>query len=105
MLPRLVPDTYVDTLEEAIAEVERRRRTAPMATDAFTRYAESPYGGFRVFTVSRSLAMEVLSGLAEHGLLVFPDGRSPLSRDAPRRCPAEESRINRARGGLGVLFG
>ena len=77
LLPRLVPDTYVDTLKEAIAEVERRW-TAPMATDAFTRYAESPYGGFRVFTVSRSLAMEVLTGLAEDGILTPTAGRSPV---------------------------
>lgn len=78
LLPRLVPDTYVDTLKEAIAEVERRR-TAPMATDAFTRYAESPYGGFRVFTVSRSLAMEVLTGFAEDGILAPTAGRSPIA--------------------------
>lgn len=79
LLPRLVPDTYVDTLKEAIAEVERRR-TAPTAADAFTRYAESPYGGFRVFTVSRSLAMEVLAGLAEDGVLTPTVGRSPVAR-------------------------
>lgn len=72
-LPRAVPDSYFDTAEEALDEVARRR-TGPMAGDSFTRVVESPYGGYRVLTVSKSLAMEVMSGLAEDGVI------APLDR-------------------------
>ncbi len=67
LLPRLIPDSYLDTIEEALEEVEKRR-AAPVSADAVTRFVESPYGGFKVFTISRMLAMELL---AEHGLSMF----------------------------------
>ena len=68
ILPRVIQDSYVDDIEEALEEVEKRR-ASPVAVDAVTRIIESPYGGFRVFTVSRSLAIEIFTGLAEEGML------------------------------------
>ena len=75
LLPRLVPDAYFDTVEEALAEVEERRN-GPLGGDAVTRTLPSPYGGFRVLTVSRRLAMAVLSGLAEQGVVIASPGGS-----------------------------
>jgi hypothetical protein len=76
LLPRLVPDAYVDTLQQAIAEVEGKRTA--LGPDAVVRFVKSRYGGFRVFAVSRRLAMEILTGLAEDGALT--PGGGPASR-------------------------
>ncbi len=59
MLPRLAPDFHCDTVGEALAEVSRRK-ASPIAEDAATRFDRSPYGGYRVFTVSLSFAMDML---------------------------------------------
>ncbi len=53
MLPRLTPDVFVDTIKEALEEVERRH-AMPAAPDALTRYTKSPYGGYQVYSVSRT---------------------------------------------------
>ena len=71
ILPRLVPDSYHDTRQEAFEEASRRK-TSPPAPDAVTRIDESPYGGYRVYTVSLSLAMEVFTDMAESGVLPEP---------------------------------
>ena len=62
-LPRLVPDGYYDSIEEAYEE-SRRRKASPPADDAVTRVVESPYGGFRVFTISMEFAIDVLGDQA-----------------------------------------
>ena len=50
LLPRLLPDFYCETLEEAFDEAARRRATRTL-DDAVTRWEKSPYGGYRVITV------------------------------------------------------
>lgn len=74
LLPRLIPDSYFGSLEDAMSEVEKRK-SSQMSADALTRISESRYGGFRVFTVSRSVVLDYLVGQAEYDLLdptVFP---------------------------------
>ena len=70
ILPRLIPDAHCATWEEAFEEAGRRK-ASPVAPDAVTRLDESPYRGFRVYTVSLRLAMEVFADMAESG--VAPD--------------------------------
>lgn len=57
-LPRLVPDGYYDTFEEAYEE-SLRRKASPPTNDAVTRVVNSRYGGYAVFTVSMTLALEM----------------------------------------------
>ena len=59
IFPRLLPDAFCDTLEETVAEVSRRKASPP-ASDAVTRFDESPYGGYHVYTVSLEFAMETV---------------------------------------------
>ncbi len=73
ILPRLIADSHHDTRQEAFEEASRRK-ASPVAPDAVTRIDESPYGGYRVYTVSLSLAMEVFSDMAESGVLPEPSG-------------------------------
>ena len=68
ILPRTVPDSHFDTAEEALDEATRRR-SGPTAADSLTRIVESPYGGYRVLSVSRSLAKRVITGLARAGVI------------------------------------
>ena len=68
ILPRLVPDSHCETREEAIEEVARRR-ASPVVHDAVTRFDESPYGGYRVYTVSLETAMEVFVDMVDSGIL------------------------------------
>lgn len=70
ILPRLKPDYHRETFREAVAEVERRG-ASPEAADATSRIVESPFGGFRVFTVSRAMAQEAV--MAEHGIVPLPE--------------------------------
>lgn len=51
-LPRVEPNYQCKTFREAVEEVERRG-ASPAAVDSTSRIVESPFGGFRVFTVSR----------------------------------------------------
>lgn len=60
LLPRLAPDFHCETVGEALAEVARRK-ASPVADDAVTRFDRSPYGGYRVFTISLSFAMDLLA--------------------------------------------
>ena len=53
ILPRLIPDSHCATWQEAFEEAGRRRMS-PVAPDAVTRFDESPYGGYRVYTISLS---------------------------------------------------
>ena len=69
ILPRLVPDAYFATRHEAFEEV-CRRKASPVVPDAVTRLDESPYGGFRVYTVSLSHAMEMFADFTEAGVSV-----------------------------------
>lgn len=73
VLPRLIADSYHDTRREAFEEASRRK-AAPVAPDAVTRIEESPYGGYRVYTVSLSVAMEVFTDMAESGVFPTPSG-------------------------------
>ncbi len=59
IFPRLLPDAFCDTLEETVAEVSRRKASPP-SSDAVTQFDESPYGGYRVYTVSLVFAMETI---------------------------------------------
>ena len=72
LIPRLEPDYYCETLREALAEMERRK-TFLDAGDAVSRVVESPFGGFRVLTVSRALAVEFFTVMAEQGVGSLPD--------------------------------
>lgn len=81
ILPRLIADSHHDTRQEALEEASRRK-TSPVAPDAVTRVDESPYGGYRVYTVSLSLAMEIFTDMAESGVFPAP---SSGGRSAPYR--------------------
>lgn len=54
-----LPTSTATPVGEALAEVSRRK-ASPVAEDAATRFDRSPYGGYRVFTVSMSFAMDLL---------------------------------------------
>lgn len=75
ILPRLIPDSYCVTWDEAIQEATERR-TTPVAEDAVTRVDRSPYGGYRVYTVSLTMAMEFFADIADVGAL--PGSRSSV---------------------------
>lgn len=81
ILPRLIADSYHDTRQEAFEEASRRK-ASPVAPDAVTRIDESPYGGFRVYTVSLRVAMEVFADMAESGVVPAPSG---ARKSAPYR--------------------
>ena len=68
ILPRLIQDSYVVTWREAFEEASRRKASA-IAPDAVTRIVKSPYGGYRVYTVSMTLAMELFADFAESGVM------------------------------------
>lgn len=74
ILPRLIPDSHYDTWEEALEEAERRKASPP-APDAVTRMDDSPYGGYRVYTVSLRLAMDLFTDMAESGVVPDSFGR------------------------------
>ncbi len=59
IFPRLIPDAFCGTLEETLAEVSRRKKSPP-TPDAVTRFDESPYGGYRVYTVSLEFAVDTI---------------------------------------------
>lgn len=61
-------DTFHDSLTDAIAEVQRRRKDAE-AEQLITRIVESPYGGFRV----RSIPAEfIIDQMADFGIVTAP---------------------------------
>lgn len=68
LLPRLIPDSHFDRARDAVAEAERRVAD-PVSADALTRITEGRYGGFQVFTVSRTLAIDFLLGQVENGIV------------------------------------
>lgn len=69
ILPRLLPDRYYDTLQEALDEVSRRKMSQ-VADDAVTRFEKLPYGSYRVYTVSFRVAMDVIADGADPELLL-----------------------------------
>ena len=60
ILPRVLPDSHFDTLEEAWEEVDQRK-VSSSANGAITRIAESPYGGYIVYSVSAEAFVRALS--------------------------------------------
>lgn len=48
ILPRLLPDRYYDTHQEALEEVSHRR-ASQVADDAVTQFEKLPYGSYRVY--------------------------------------------------------
>ena len=64
ILPRLLPDRYYDTLQEALEEVSYRKMSQ-VADDAVTRFDKLPYGSYRVYTVSLRAAMDVIADGAD----------------------------------------
>lgn len=69
VFPRLLPDAYCETLEEALAEVSRRKASPP-TPDAATRFDESPYGGYRVYTVSLEFAIDLMADAESPDMLL-----------------------------------
>lgn len=59
LLPRLLPDKYCRTLEEARLEVARRRKSE-FAGEVITRHVESRYGGYRVYSIPKEEFVEAL---------------------------------------------
>ena len=59
LLPRLLPDKYCRTLEDARLEVARRRESE-LGSDAITRHEESRYGGYRVYSIPKEEYVEAL---------------------------------------------
>ena len=65
ILPRLLPDRYYDTLQEALEEVSYRKMSQ-VADDAVTRFDKvALYGSYRVYTVSLRAAMDVIADGAD----------------------------------------
>lgn len=59
MLPRVIPDFYCKTVEEALDEVIRRQASLDPGS-AITRFDESPYRGYIVYSVSAEAFAAVL---------------------------------------------
>ncbi|WP_419934340.1 hypothetical protein [Candidatus Palauibacter sp.] len=59
MLPRVLPDFYCDTVEDAMDEVLRRQASLDPES-AITRFDESPYRGYVVYSVSAEAFAAVL---------------------------------------------
>lgn len=55
----LLPDAYCDTIDDVFAEI-RRRKALPGAETAITRFEESPYGGYRVYSVDAEFVVDEL---------------------------------------------
>lgn len=75
ILPRLLPDRYYDTHQEALEEVSHRR-TSQVAADAVTRFEKLPYGSYRVYTVSFRVAMDLIADGGPELLLGHPSLRT-----------------------------
>ena len=56
--PESFRDFYCDTIEEAFTELRRRKSTAE---GIITRLEESPYGGYRVYSVPVDLFVDDLA--------------------------------------------
>ena len=52
-------DVYCDTIDAAFEEM-RRRKTVSGTEGIITRFEESPYGGYRVYSVSAELYVDEL---------------------------------------------
>ncbi|MYA34338.1 MAG: hypothetical protein F4164_05755 [Gemmatimonadales bacterium] len=59
MLPRVIPDFFCETVDEALAEVVRRQASLDPES-AITRFDESPYRGYIVYSVSAEAFAAVL---------------------------------------------
>lgn len=58
--PSLFTDFYCDTIDSAFEEISRRK--AMQSTESIiTRYEESPYGGFRVYSMSAEVFVDDLA--------------------------------------------
>ena len=55
----LVQDFYCDKLDQVFEEI-RRRKSAPGAESVITRFEESPYGGYRVYSVDAEIFVDEL---------------------------------------------
>ena len=60
ILPRVLPDSHFDTMEEAREEADQRKGSSS-AKDAITQITESPYGGYIVHSVSAEAFVRALS--------------------------------------------
>lgn len=58
-MPLAIDDVFCGTLGEAMAEIGRRKRGAN-ADGMITRFEESPYGGYRVYSVPADFAVDEL---------------------------------------------
>lgn len=52
-------DVYCDTIHEVFAEI-RRRRSSPDAEGLVTRFEESRYGGYRVYSMDAEFFVDEL---------------------------------------------
>lgn len=55
----LAQDSHCDTIDEVFEEI-RRRKSAPGAEGVITRFEESPYGGYRVYSVDAEFFVDEL---------------------------------------------
>lgn len=53
-------DAFCDTLDEAAEEVGRRKRDTTEAESVVTTFEESPYGGYRVYSIPAELVVDQL---------------------------------------------
>ena len=53
-------DFYCDTIDEVFEEI-RRRKSSPAAEGAITRFEESRYGGYRVYSVDAEFLVDELA--------------------------------------------
>ena len=56
----VVQDVHCDTIDEVFEEI-RRRKSSPGAEAAVTRFEESPYGGYRVYSVDAETLVDELA--------------------------------------------
>ena len=53
-------DVHCDTIDEVLEEI-RRRKSSPGAEGVITRFEESPYGGYRVYSVDAEILVDELA--------------------------------------------
>ena len=59
-VPRVLPDSHFETMDEARAEADKRR-LSPSAKDAVTQISDSPYGGYLVQSFSAEALVRALA--------------------------------------------
>ena len=63
----MFPDAYFDAYANAYAELERRRSLANSDEAVISRIEDSPYGGFKVWSMPAEVYADLLSEILSTG--------------------------------------